>query len=322
VRTDESTRGNRLHRLAATPNTVHTGFYDRSMAPVLEVDSGDIVSMETMMLLGGDLRPELSLQEILDLRSVYRAQGFSSHSLTGPIRIDGAEPGDVLEVRILRLEPYPFGVNFFFPAHVGAGALPEDFSEGFVRGFRWTEGASQVEFRPGVTIPLCPFLGSMAVAPAAATRVSGTTPGPYGGNLDLKELTEGATLYLPVFVPGALFSAGDAHAMQGDGEVSTSALETSLKEALLQFVVRKDLKLELPFAETPSHWITMGFHEDLDEAARIALRQAIGWLVQEKGLSREEAYSLLSLAVDVRITQLVNREKGAHAMIPKSIFSG
>ncbi len=230
-------------------------------------------------------------------------------------------PGDTLEIRILRMVPYPYGVNFVLPGSAGAGTLPEEFPEGRVKSFEWRDGAEHLPFASGIRVPLRPFLGSMAVAPAASGRVSAVPPGPYGGNLDLKELSEGATLYLPVFVSGGLFSAGDAHAVQGDGEVNTSAVETAMREAQLQFVLRKDLKLQLPMAETPTHWIAMGFHQDLDEAARIALRQAIAWLVQSRGLGREDAYSLCSLAVDMRITQLVNREKGVHAMIPKAIFT-
>jgi len=160
----------------------------------------------------------------------------------------------------------------------------------------------------------------MAVAPPTPGRVSAVPPGPYGGNLDLKELVEGTTLYLPIFVPGALFSTGDAHALQGDGEVNTSAVETAMREARLQFIVRRDMVLTNPLAETATHWIAMGFDPDLDEAARIALREAIGWLMRCRGLTREKAYSLCSLAVDFRVTQLVDRNKGVHAMIPKSIF--
>jgi acetamidase/formamidase len=317
---EEASPVGRVHRLPATPRTVHTGFYDNSLEPVLAVDSGDVVSLETMMLLDGRLKPGLSLEEIMAIRSGYRSQGLSSHTLTGPIYINGAEPGNTLEVRILRLVPYPFGVNFSLPGATGAGTLPEEFPLGYVHDFEWEDGSTEISFGRGINLRLRPFLGSMAVAPATPGRVSAVPPGPYGGNLDLKELVEGTTLYLPIFVPGALFSAGDAHALQGDGEVNTSAVETALREARLQFVVRRDMALTNPLAETPAHWIAMGFDPDLDEAARIALREALGWLVRCRGLSREEAYSLCSLAVDFRVTQLVDRNKGVHAMIPKAIF--
>jgi acetamidase/formamidase len=234
--------------------------------------------------------------------------------------VRGAEPEDVLEVQILRLEPYPYGVNFVLPGFLGAGTLPEEFDNGHARTIRWEPGDQEVKFGEEIRLRLRPFLGVMSVAPASPGHVTSAAPGSHGGNLDLKELVEGTTLYLPVFVPGALFSTGDAHALQGDGEVCVSALETAMKDAVLRFVVRKDLSLERPMAETPSHWITMGFHPDLDEAARIAVRDAITWLAQSKGLERDAAYSLCSLAVDLRVTQLVDGDKGVHAMIPKAIF--
>lgn len=308
------------HVLLATSATVHTGFVDRSLEPVLTVDSGDVVSIETLMLLGGELAPGQTIDDITRLRQRYRAGGRSSHTLTGPICVRDAEPGDVLEVRILRLLPHPFGVNYCMPGASDTGTLPDEFPEGHVRDFRWEPGAGEADFGPGIRLPLRPFLGVMAVAPSEPGEVSAVRPGPYGGNLDLKELVEGTTLYLPVFVPGALFSTGDAHAVQGDGEVNGTAIETAMSEARLQFIVRKDMKLERPMAETPTHWITMGFHEDLDEAARIALRDAIDWLVRQRGLTREDAYSLCSLAVDLRITQLVDQDKGVHAMIPRAIW--
>ncbi len=317
---EENPACNRFHQLAATSDTVHTGFYDNSLRPVLTIDDGDVVSLETMMLMDGELMPSITSEEIARLREGYYKRGLSTHTLTGPIYVRGAVPGDVLEIHILRLVPYPFGVNFSMPGSTGAGTLPDEFHDGYARGFEWSTDATEVEFGAGVRLPLRPFMGIMAVAPAQDGQVNAVPPGPYGGNMDLKELVEGTILYLPVFVPGALFSTGDAHALQGDGEVSTTALECSMKEARFQFFVRKGMKLERPMVETPTHWITMGFHSDLDEAARIALRDAIEWLVRVKGLSREEAYSLCSMAVDLHVTQLVDRDKGIHAMIPKAIF--
>jgi acetamidase/formamidase len=178
----------------------------------------------------------------------------------------------------------------------------------------------QTLFAPGVVIPLKPFFGNMGVAPLPGEKRPASIPDYFGGNMDNKELVAGSILYLPVHVPGALFSAGDAHAAQGDGEVNVTAIETAMKEAVLQFFVRKNWRIERPIAETPTHWITMAFHPDLDEAAKIALRDAIRFLSATRGLSPDEAYSLCSLAVDLRITQIVDDNKGVHAMIPKSIF--
>jgi len=178
----------------------------------------------------------------------------------------------------------------------------------------------ETAFAPGIVLPLKPFFGVMGVAPRAGEKRSSSVPDYFGGNLDNQELIAGTTLFLPVSVPGALFSAGDAHAVQGDGEVNITAIETAMREAVLQFVVRPDMKIERPLAETPTHWITMGFHKDLDEAAKIALRDAIQFLAASKGLSRGDAYALSSLAVDLRVTQIVDGNKGIHAMIPKTIF--
>ena len=314
--------GGKLHVLKATPDTVHMGFFDNSLRPVLRIRSGDTVSIETMMLMGGQLRGDLSMEELLRLRAEYRGETRSGHSLTGPIYVEDARPGDVLEVRVLRLTPYPRGVHYVLPGALGAGTLPEEFPEGHLMGFEWDSEQQSVPFGHGVDLPLRPFLGVMGVAPAGDGELNANAPGPHGGNMDLKELVDGTTLYLPVFVRGAIFSTGDAHALQGDGEVSGTALETSMREARLRFVVRHDMKLDLPMAETPTHWITMAFDPDLDEAAKIALRGAVDWLAQTKGLSRLEAYSLCCLAVDMRITQLVDGNKGVHAMIPKNIFKG
>ena len=308
------------HTLPATPDTVNMGFFDNSLSPVLRIHSGDVVSIETMMLMGGRLRGDLSMEDLMRLREQYRSATRSAHTLTGPIFVEDARPGDVLEVRILRLVPYPRGVHYVVPGTAGAGTLPEEFPDGHLMGFQWDSDEESVQFGRDVRLPLRPFLGVMAVAPAEPGELNANAPGPHGGNIDLKELVEGTALYLPVFVQGALFFTGDAHAVQGDGEVSGTALETSMREARLQFVVRHDMKLELPMAETPTHWITMGFHPDLDEAAKIALRGAVDWLTQLKGLSRLDAYSLCCLAVDMRITQLVDGNKGVHAMIPKNIF--
>ncbi|MDR3590413.1 MAG: acetamidase/formamidase family protein [Negativicutes bacterium] len=307
--------------LPAMPETTYTGYFDNSQPPVLAIDSGDTVSLETMGLLDGDLAPGLTLDKLLQLRQKYAAENRTGHTLTGPIYVNGAEPGDVLEVRIIKLIPGPYAVNYTIPGTVASfGTLPEDFPEGQVKDFALDLERMTTAFSDDIEIPLRPFLGVMAVAPAAPGRLSTAPPREFGGNIDCKELVAGSTLYLPVFVEGALFSAGDAHAAQGDGEVCITALETPLDECVLQFVVRKDMKLFRPMAETPSHWITFGFHPELEEAAKTALRDMIDFLVAAKGLTRLDAYSLCSIAADLRVTQLVDGNKGIHAMLAKSIF--
>jgi acetamidase/formamidase len=309
-----------MHRLAATPNTVHTGFFDSAIPPVLTIASGDTANLSTMMLMDGQLRGGMTFEELLALRQGYADRKMGGHTLTGPIFVAGAEPGDVLEIRIGKLVPVEFGLNYHLPGHMGIGGLPEDFPHGQIRTFRLDRERWETAFAQGITLPLAPFLGVMGVAPRPGERRPAAVPDYFGGNIDNKELREGATLFLPVSVPGALFSAGDAHAVQGDGEVNVTAIETALEEALLQFVVRKDMRLERPLAETPTHWITMGFHPDLDEAAKIALRDAIRFLVEVKGLAPDEAYAFASMAVDLRVTQIVDTNKGIHAMIPKRVF--
>jgi acetamidase/formamidase len=257
------------------------------------------------------------------LRDIYREvkdKGPGGHILTGPIFVEGAEPGDVLEVRIRSIKlAIPYAYNAFGPR---SGTIPEDFPRPKLKIIPLDEAKMIAKFAEGVEIPLRPFFGSMGVAPPEASgRVSSAPPGIHAGNLDNKELVAGTTLFIPVHVKGALFQVGDGHAGQGDGEVDITALETSLT-GTLEFVVRKDLRLKWPRAETPTHYIAMGIDADLDEAMKIAVREAVDLLVAEKKLDRDEAYMLASVAVDFHVTQVVDGTKGIHAMIPKSIFKG
>jgi acetamidase/formamidase len=308
------------HRLVATPQTVHTGFFDSTIPPVLTIESDDIVVLTTMMLYDNRLRCGMTCEELIALRQDYVERKTGHHTLTGPIFIRGAEPADVLEVRIEKLVPIDYGLNLNLPGNTGTGALPEDFPEGQVKTLRFDADRKSAIFSPEITIPLKPFFGVMGVAPKPGERRPAAVPDYFGGNMDNKELVAGTSLYLPVQVKGALFSAGDVHAAQGDGEVNLTAIETALEEGILQFVVRKDMKLERPMGETTTHWITMGFHKDLNEAVKIALRDAIRFLVRTKGVTPHDAYALCSVAVDLRVTQVVDGNKGIHAMIPKSVF--
>jgi len=295
------------------------------VAPVLRIASGDTVRVETMVARGLQrLRAAgVSEAEIPDALKVVEKsvteRGPGAHPLTGPIWVEGAEPGDLLEVRIRGFEfLHPYGVTGFIPNN---GTLPDDFPYTRFKLIRFNIGAGIAEFAPGVTLTLAPFFGSIGVAPSPLVgRVSSGPPGHHTGNLDNRELVAGSTLFLPVHVPGALLSMGDAHAMQGDGEVTLTALETSVRGTVDVFV-RKGKRLHWPRAETPTHYITMGLHTDLDEAARMATREMIDFLVTEKGMNRDEAYILCSLAADLRVTQLVDGTKGIHAMIARSIFT-
>ena len=314
-----------IHELRLVPQHVHWGYYDATLTPVLRIASGDTVRVETMVAGGlGRLRAAgVRDDEIPDaLKAVEAAiaeRGPGVHPLTGPIWVEGAEPGDVLEVRVIGFEfLHPYGVTGFIP---GSGTLPDEFPYSRFKLFRFDLARGVTEFAPGITLRLAPFFGSIGVAPSPLVRrVSSGPPGPHTGNLDNKELVAGSTLFLPVHVQGALLSRGDAHAMQGDGEVTLTGLETSVR-GTVQVSVRKGRRLHWPRAETPTHYIAMGLHPDLDEAAQMATRELIDFLVADKGLSRDEAYILGSVAVDLRVTQLVDGTKGVHAMIPKSIFA-
>jgi len=312
------------HELRLTPEHVHWGYYDAALAPVLHVASGDRVRVETMVA-GGLRRLRLAgvtegeIPESLKLvEQRVTERGPGAHPMTGPIYIDGAQPGDTLEIRIVAIEfLHNFGVNAFSP---GGGVLPDEFPYAGLKLMRWRAGADRVEFAPGVMLPLAPFFGSIGVAPPPLVgRISSRPPGWHGGNLDNKDLVAGSILYLPVHLPGALLSIGDGHARQGDGEVTGTALETSLR-GTFELRLRKGQRLRWPRAETPTHYIAMGLHEDLDDATRLAVREMVDFLVAEKKMSRDDAYMLCSLGADLHVTQAVDATKGVHASLAKSFF--
>ncbi|MFN7926448.1 MAG: acetamidase/formamidase family protein [Blastocatellia bacterium] len=312
------------YSLEPTPQTVAYGHYAATTKPVLQIKSGDTVEIRTLItstpqrLESAGVKPDQIEAALRDIVANVTDKGPGGHILTGPIFVDGAEPGDVLEVRIQSIKlAIPYAYTAFRP---GAGFLPEDFSTSQMKIIPLDEKKMVGHFSDNIKIPLRPFFGSMGVAPPAASgRVSSAPPGIHAGNLDNKELVAGTTLFIPIHTRGALFQVGDGHAAQGNGEVCITALETSLI-GKFQFVVRKDMKLRWPRAETPTHFIAMGIDEDLNAATKIAVREAIDFLVTEKKLSREEAYMLASVGVDFSITQLVDGTKGVHAMIPKAIF--
>lgn len=313
------------HVLEATPENIVVGHYDATTKPVLRIRSGDTVEIKTLGVPTPDLWEEAGLDpaevqpELRAVAAAHPGPHDGPHLLSGPIYVEGAEPGDVLEVNILDIEmatPYAFNGMYQY------GALADQFPLGTAKVIRLDLERGEAEMAPGVRVPLRPFFGSMRVAPPASMgRVSSTPPGVYAGNLDNKELVAGTTLFIPVHAAGALFEIGDGHGAQGDGEVDQTGLEMSLT-GVLQFRVRKDMKLALPRAETPQHWIAMGFDPDLDEALRIATEEVVKLLVEKSGMSRADAYMTASVAVDFRVTQVVDVTKGVHAMIPKALFRG
>lgn len=311
----------RTHRLEATPETVAYGYYWAEAKPVLRIASGDIIDVDTLLtntprgLERAGVKPEEVQESLRKVVDTVTDKGPGGHILTGPVYIEGAEPGDALEVRILSIDlSIPYGYNG---------------CSGFVRDNCRPNGTKIIpidkkkmtsEFAPGIVIPLHPFFGSMGVAPPpAAGRVSSTPPGIHAGNLDNRELVAGTTLFIPVHVPGALFEIGDGHAAQGDGEVDQTAIETSLR-GRLQLTVHKGMTLAWPRAETPTDYISMGTDEDLATATKIAIQEMVDFLVATKGLDKLAAYQLTSVAGNVVITQLVDQKVGVHVKMPKGIF--
>jgi acetamidase/formamidase len=297
---------------------------DARQKPVLRIASGDTVRLETMPSGGVERLKQAGLSDaevpdfLKELERSHPDGDAGGSGLTGPIYVEGAEPGDTLVIEFISFEfLHPFGWTGFRPTR---GTLPDDFPYAHYKLTRFHPDTGMADFLPGISLKLAPFWGTVGVAPPAeGGRVRAGVPGPHGANMDNKELVAGSVLYLPVNVRGALLSIGDGHALQGDGEICVSALETSLR-GTVRISVRKGKRILWPRAETPTHYITTGLHPDLNEAARMATREMIDFLVSEKGISRDEAYMLCSLAVDLHVSELVDDTKGIHAMLPKSIF--
>jgi acetamidase/formamidase len=314
------------YSLKPGPKTIVFGYYSAKAEPVLRIKSGDTVEIGTEITSDPEELEKAGVpaaQVETSLRDIFREvkdRGPGGHVLTGPVYVDGAEPGDVLEVKILSIKlAIPYAYNAFGPS---SGFLPIDFPYQKIKIIPLDEKRMIGTFAPGIEIPLYPFFGSMGVAPPESSgRISSNPPWIHAGNLDNKDLVAGTTLYIPVHARGANFEVGDGHAGQGGGEVDVTALETSLI-GTFQFVVRKDMHLRWPRAETPTHFITMGLHEDLNEATKLAVREMIDFLMTEKHLSRDDAYMLSSVAADLAITELVDGNKGVHMMISKGIFVG
>ena len=307
-----------IPRLDAGPDTVHWGYFDARLAPLLTIDSGERVIMSTVSG-SPELLPPPPFVYPPSLPAIHAANGpqrFFGHMCTGPVAVRGAKAGQTLRVDIEAVEPhYDWGHNVVRPL---AGALPDDFGETRVTHIALDRARRMWKLPWGQEVPFEPFFGVMAVAPPPAWGAIPTPPPRRnGGNIDNKELVAGSTLYLPIFNDGAQFSVGDGHGAQGDGEVCVTAVETGLI-GTFRLTVVNDPKLEWPRAETPTHVITMAFDPDLDTCVRIALRQMIDVLCERAGLDRYQAYSLLSLAGDLRVTQVVNGNKGIHVMLAKS----
>ena len=316
----------KVHSLPATPKTVAYGYYWAEAKPVLTIASGDIVDVTTMLtstparLEAAGVQPAEVEPELRDIVAQVTgdARGPGGHILTGPIFVEDADSGDVLEVKVLSIDlKIPYAYN-------GCSGFARDLCDRndptSTRIIRLDRKRMVGHFAPGIEVPLKPFFGSMGVAPPPTRgRVSSSPPDIHAGNLDNKELVAGTTLYIPVHVKGALFEIGDGHAAQGDGEVDQTAIETSLR-GRVQLTVRKDMKLEWPRGETRTHWITMGMDTSLVKSTRIAIDQMVKLLMEKKGLTQMAAYQFASVAADLRITQLVDGNVGVHMMVEKSLL--
>ncbi len=318
--------GGRVHVVESSPQTVRLGTFDGTLPNVVEIDPGDTVLYpSTWSHFLDRMQPGVGIDQLAQWRKENPGKG--PHSIIGPVGVRGARPGDLLEIQYHRILPKPWAANFNNPGALGTGALADAFPEGQVKYFTLDLQRMTAPFSEDIALPLAPFQGTLGVAPpdgffgTTGGVVSSVPPGPHGGNLDLRELTEGARLFLPVWRPGAKIFTGDSHALQGDGEVNLTALETAMQELRIRVLLHPQVGWKWPFAETSTHWIALGLDKDLGNAFRLALENAIEFLSRRGGLTRLDAYSLCSLAVSFRITQVVDVNKGVHAMIPKSLFS-
>jgi acetamidase/formamidase len=317
----------RVHVVESNDKTVRLGVYDTNLEPILKVDSGDTISyVDTWSHFLNQLQPGVPVETLAKLR--VSNPGHGPHSIIGPIYVNGAEPGDVLEVRYKRIRPYEWGAVFNNPGTLGTGLLAQDFPEGQVKYLKVDFPNMTAEFNPKIHIPLKPFQGTLGLAPPdgyylplSAGVTSSVPPGPHAGNVDLSEMGEGSTMFIPVWKPGALIFTGDSHAVQGDGEINLSALETRMKELRIQVVLHKQKNFAWPVAETDTHWILLGLDKDLNAAMAMAARNAINFLATRADLTKHDAYALCSIAISFRVTQVVDIVRGVHAMIPKSLFT-
>ncbi len=304
----------KVHLLPATMETTQWGWFNNAQPPVLHVETGDSIVFETMMHSHNQVVPGTTIEQIKKLRTDFPGRG--PHTLTGPVYIEGAEPGDVLKVRINKIVPRAYGTNFNVPGMFGE--FPGKFPEGQVKYFYLDLDRKIAEFAPGIEIPLAPFPGTIGVARAEPGQYSSVPPGRYAGNIDIRDLTEGAALYVPVFVKGALLWTGDSHAAQGNGEINLTALETAYKEMNVTVDVIKNMNLEWPRIETKDAWITLGLDRDLNKSLEILMSETNKFLMEQRKIGKEQAEKMMMASWDCRISQVVDVNKGIHCFSAKS----
>jgi acetamidase/formamidase len=318
LRTFPLPNGRNMHILPATLETTQWGWFDNAQPPVLRIKSGDTVVMETMMHSHNQVVPGTTIEQIKKLRTDFPGRG--PHTLTGPIYIEEAQPGDVLKVTLQRIVPRAYATNFNVPGMFGQ--FPKEYQDGQVKYMYLDLERMTTEFLPGVVIPVRPFPGTLAVARKEPGRYSSVPPGEFAGNMDIRDFTEGSSLYVPVHVPGALLWSGDSHAAQGNGEVNLTAVETAYREFRIVIEVIKGQPLDFPRIETRRSWITMGFDQDLNKAWDQAKAQTVKLLAEQRGISPEQAAKLMTTISDCRVSQVVNVKKGIHCLNPKDRRGG
>ncbi len=318
----------KVHIVESNDKTVQLGVYDTTLDPILKIDSGDTISyVNTWSHFLNQLQPGVPVETLAKLR--LSNPGHGPHSIIGPIYVNNAEPGDVLEVRYKRIRPDKWGAVFNNPGSIGTGLLAKDFPDGQVKYLNLDMTKMTAEFSPDIHVPLQPFQGTLGVAPPDGFFpplrpgvTNSVPPGPHAGNTDLREMGEGSTMFIPVWKPGALIFTGDSHAVQGDGEINLSALETRMQELRIQVILHKQKNFAWPIAETETYWIPLGLDKDLNVAMTLAAHNAIDFLATRARMTKLDAYALCSIAVSFRVTQVVDIVRGVHALIPKSLFAG
>ena len=324
-----ATPGGRTHVVESNSETVRLGVFDATRPNVVEIDSGDtVVYPNTWTHFLNRFQRGVSIAQLAQWR--VENPGKGPHSIIGPVGVKGAKPGDMLAIRFLTITPLDWGANLNNPGALKTGALPDEFPDGQIKFLDIDVQRKLVKFSPSITLPVAPFQGTFGVAApddrevvgrVSPGVVSSVAPGQHAGNIDLKELQEGTVLYVPVWQPGGKIFTGDSHALQADGEVNLTALETGMREVRVQVHLQEQAGWQWPFAENDTHWMAIGVHRDLNEAFRISLRNTIDFLSRRARLTRHDAYALASMAVNFRVTQVVDVNQGVHAMIPKDIFA-
>ncbi|HLB57311.1 MAG TPA: acetamidase/formamidase family protein, partial [Gammaproteobacteria bacterium] len=303
----------KTYMLPATPATSQWGFFDSSQPPVLTIKPGDTIAIETMAASDNQVVPGTTVDQIIEMKDAVPDRG--THTLTGPIYVEGAEPGDVLRIHFNKILPRSYASNDAVP---GKGLFPKEFPEGFVKYFYLDVKKMQMQFAPGIVVPLGPFPGIIAVARATPGKYDSIPPGPFGGNLDLREMTEGTTLYLPVFMKGALLWTGDSHAGQGNGEIDLTAIETAFQEFNITVDLVKQKPLSWPRVETKTSWIAMGYDKDLNKAFEILKDETIKLIMEQRKVSHAQAEKMMLASWNCPIAEVVNGVQGVYCMVPKN----